>query len=347
MASPPCGGAVRTYAGKVEQSIRTEGHGTSEGGPRAFISYSHDNLEHKAWVLALAERLRGHGVDVVLDQWELVAGKELPQFMESGLSSSEWVIAICTTAYNSKANARDGGAGYESRIITADLFSHASRKDHVIPILRDANAAPPVPTFLTGLKWVDLREDGLYDDGYEELLRRLHQEPANPKPDLGPNPFAERDGELWVPLNHRPDRYFQPAGRGRVEFPYENNSGNLVLGAGDYRFTTHWSSCGPGSLYFYRDPSDIHSVALAPQPGTFENVGDAFHYDSSSRTRVASVGDAALFRNRNDYWLAVLVEDVTIRNRSDPQSLALLVGAYLILTDRSSRFSSGARSTRR
>jgi len=37
--------------------------------PRVFVSYSHDSPEHSARVLALAQALRGHGIDVELDQF--------------------------------------------------------------------------------------------------------------------------------------------------------------------------------------------------------------------------------------------------------------------------------------
>jgi SEFIR domain len=38
--------------------------------PKVFISYSHDSPAHEATVLALANRLRGNGIDAVLDQYE-------------------------------------------------------------------------------------------------------------------------------------------------------------------------------------------------------------------------------------------------------------------------------------
>lgn len=50
--------------------------------PKVFISYSWDtegeNLEHKKWVLDLATKLRFHGVDVTLDQFDLRLGDDLP-----------------------------------------------------------------------------------------------------------------------------------------------------------------------------------------------------------------------------------------------------------------------------
>jgi len=52
--------------------------------PRLFISYSHDDQAHKDWVLMLATRLVANGVDVLLDQWDMRLGSDLPRFMENG-----------------------------------------------------------------------------------------------------------------------------------------------------------------------------------------------------------------------------------------------------------------------
>jgi TIR domain len=50
--------------------------------PKAFISYSHDTLEHKKWILELATRLRNNGIDAILDQFELQPGDDVPHLME-------------------------------------------------------------------------------------------------------------------------------------------------------------------------------------------------------------------------------------------------------------------------
>ena len=41
------------------------------------MSYSHESNEHRDWVLALATRLRGNGVDVCLDRWDVTLGETL------------------------------------------------------------------------------------------------------------------------------------------------------------------------------------------------------------------------------------------------------------------------------
>ena len=64
--------------------------------PKVFISYSHDNLEHKKWVLDLAIRMRNNGIDAIIDQWELKPGDDLPHFMETHLASPDKIIMICS-----------------------------------------------------------------------------------------------------------------------------------------------------------------------------------------------------------------------------------------------------------
>lgn len=81
--------------------------------PTVFISYSHDNDAHKAWVLKLATDLRSHGVNAILDQWDLRVGSDLRFFMEQGLSEANLVLCICSKAYVDKFNSGNGGSGYE------------------------------------------------------------------------------------------------------------------------------------------------------------------------------------------------------------------------------------------
>jgi hypothetical protein len=161
--------------------------------PRAFISYSHDSPFHKDWVRALAQRLTRDGVDVVLDQWDLSVGDELPRFMERSLAESDFVILICTEAYADKANERVGGVGYEATILSDLLLRQApvtnDGSSRVIPVLRQSRRPPTLPRFASGRLYVDLSD---VDNGtnYEDLLRVLHNAPRYTRPAIGPNPFA-------------------------------------------------------------------------------------------------------------------------------------------------------------
>ena len=104
--------------------------------PTVFISYSHDSENHKAWVLKLATDLRSHGVNAILDQWDLRLGTDLRFFMENGLSSSALVLCVCSENYVQKVDTGTGGSGYEGMIMTQGLLQNA-KAEYVIPIVRN------------------------------------------------------------------------------------------------------------------------------------------------------------------------------------------------------------------
>ena len=283
--------------------------------PLAFVSYSWDRDEHQDWVLQLATRLRGDGVDVVLDRWDTRLGSDLGLFMEQAGDTAYRVIAIVTARYVEKADAADGGVGYERRVITPSLMRdlHGHR---VIPVLRDNHEAQ-LPRFLGAARYIDFRNDDDYEEKYYELLQELHGLQATPKPPLGKNPFAALpDEEVPVALRHDPARYVMPALEGEISFDYTNNNGSFTVGAGERAFTLNFSTGGHASIHIYNDPADINTIALAPGVRTPDEVGDASSYDGSSRTRTIHVGDAAILRNRNNYWAAVFVDEVLTRESS-------------------------------
>ncbi|MGU9815608.1 toll/interleukin-1 receptor domain-containing protein [Pseudomonas sp. LF135] len=156
---------------------------------KVFISYSHDSDEHKQWVLKLATDLRAQGLDAILDQWDLVLGGNLPRFMEQGLSSAAKVLVICTNNYNEKSNAGKGGAGYEGQILTAEIYR---RQDSVkyIPVVFGATTDPKTPTCLDGRMYTDFTNQDDYDNNLKTLIHELYGVKLQPKPALGPSPFA-------------------------------------------------------------------------------------------------------------------------------------------------------------
>ena len=157
--------------------------------PKVFISYSHDSPEHKRWVSELAARLRHNGIDAILDQWDLGPGDDITLFMESGLRDSDRVLVICTDTYVSKANAGEGGVGYERMIVTAQLIQNLGT-NKFIPVIRQASGEEKTPTFLGTRVFIDFTAESQFDAAFEKLLRELHREPTMQKPPLGKSPFA-------------------------------------------------------------------------------------------------------------------------------------------------------------
>ncbi|OJF70352.1 hypothetical protein BK026_17090 [Alteromonas sp. V450] len=155
--------------------------------PRVFISYSHDSAQHKEWVLSFATTLRQRGVDAVLDQWDLKPGNDLPHFMETELASSDFALMICSERYVEKANAGQGGVGYEKMIMTSSLLKTID-SSKVIPIIRE-NPQKSVPTFMGSKLYIDFSKDKDVEYSLDELLRTLLNSPLFEKPEIGSNPF--------------------------------------------------------------------------------------------------------------------------------------------------------------
>lgn len=141
--------------------------------PRAFISYSWDSDEHKQWVCELATKLRQDGVDIMLDQWGVAPGDELPEFMEHSLRENDFVLIVCTPEYKRKSDGRIGGVGYEGHIMTAELFT-ANNKRKFIPILRHARWGEASPSWLRGKYYIDLYRTDRFEANYQDLLNTLY-----------------------------------------------------------------------------------------------------------------------------------------------------------------------------
>lgn len=304
--------------------------------PKVFVSYSHDSESHKDWVLTLSTRLVKNGVDVVLDQWDLTLGSDLPRFMETGLTEAKRVLAICSLPYIEKANAGRGGVGYEKMILTGELMKDVSQ-DKIIPVIRANSSDPLVPTFLNSRVFVDFRDDSVYEAQYAELLRDLHGQQVKPRPPLGPNPFAVEHQAVEPMVSFASERYASPALSGTATFDYSNNNGRYVVGAGDMAFETAWSGGGSRSIHAYRDPPSIRSVALALGVSQIDDIGDASSYDISSRVRTPKLGEIAVWQNTSGYYLATKLD--RLQSRGDGASKDEIEFSYVIAPNKSASFS--------
>ncbi len=189
---------------------------------KVFISYSHDNIEHKEWVLQLATRLRSHNVDSVLDQWDLKPGDDIPIFMEKNLSESHKTLMICTERYTDKANKGEGGVGYEKMILTSSLIQKID-ENTIIPIIRQ-NGKHKVPTFLKTKLYIDFSLNEDYEFKFDELIRSIHNSAIREKPPVRNEPL---DSELQIKNSHINDSLKKLMGV--VVFLYERNPRATIL----------------------------------------------------------------------------------------------------------------------
>lgn len=154
--------------------------------PKVFISYSWESKEHSDWVNSLADKLLADGIEAIIDSYDVSPGDRLPKFMESSIKDSDYVIIICTEEYKRKANNREKGVGYESHIISAELYNnHNDRK--FIPIIRQGDFNTAVPTYLDGKLAIDLRGNPFNETSYKDLIASIFK--VKKKPKVGIRPY--------------------------------------------------------------------------------------------------------------------------------------------------------------
>lgn len=137
-----------------------------------FISYGWDNDEHKSWVHALADRLRPH-FDVKIDIKQPY-GSELNLFMEKMVAESDRVLLVLTPQYKKKADNRENGVGYESVLISDEIFNNQSTIKF-IPIIRQGTKKECYPKYLGNRKGVLMTDDNAFEDVLEELISDIKE----------------------------------------------------------------------------------------------------------------------------------------------------------------------------
>ena len=142
-----------------------------DGKPsKVFISYSHDTPGHKQWVSELVAKLHRKGVNVIFDQWDLRLEDDVTQFMERGIKDSDRVLVICTDSYVRKANAGEGGVGYEPMIVTRKLVEDVGTNKFILTA-RQTLGEDKTPSFLGTQIYIDLPDEDQFDEKFNELLR--------------------------------------------------------------------------------------------------------------------------------------------------------------------------------
>lgn len=141
-----------------------------------FIAYSHDNVEHMAWVKRFADDLSRLGTfEVLLDQ-DQAKGSSLTRFMEIGLERADKVLIIGTPEYKQKSEAGKGAA-FEGSIISTELM-HNIDSTKFYPILRSGTFETSFPPALQGRIGDDLSDDA----NYEKKLQTVVDSILNEKP---------------------------------------------------------------------------------------------------------------------------------------------------------------------
>lgn len=134
------------------------------------IVYSWDSEEHCVWVKKLAEELERNSVQVTYDQNSLALGDDINQFMEIAVDTASIILAICTEQYKEKIDGREGGSGYEGRMMAQVVKNHSAA---IIPITKDGYNDSKIPRAFQGLTSIDLELD-IKKEKFARLLQAIH-----------------------------------------------------------------------------------------------------------------------------------------------------------------------------
>jgi len=152
--------------------------------PRVFISYAQESDAHAAWVLALASRLRGDGLDAWIDQYDQFPPNGWRLWMTEQIERATWVLVVCTQEYQRRfdGNAPPNvgrGVRWESQHITQQLYDAKFANKRYVPVLPPGGDERFIPLPLKDYRTFRL------DGEYEALYRLLTDQPATPAPALG------------------------------------------------------------------------------------------------------------------------------------------------------------------
>jgi len=159
---------------------------SDETSPKVFISYSQDSPEHEDHVLEFSNRLCADGIDCNLDQYEISPPEGWPRWMDRQIHEADFILMICTPTYNRRVMGREQpgighGVAWESTLIYQYIYNTGTLNTKFIPILFEGASIADIPTPLQGASHYFPSTEV----GYEDLYRRLTNQPRTLKPVLG------------------------------------------------------------------------------------------------------------------------------------------------------------------
>lgn len=138
---------------------------------KLFVSYSHDDDEHMAWVKKFVEDLRADGFEVEYDQ-DNKLGASWTRFMTKGIAKNERVLVIGTPEYMKRSKKSSGGTAFETSIININLLQNLDTEKFV-SILRKGTYKNSFPILLGDRNGVDFSDDAKYTERLKELVAKL------------------------------------------------------------------------------------------------------------------------------------------------------------------------------
>ncbi|MFI7370688.1 TIR domain-containing protein [Actinoplanes sp. NPDC049668] len=186
---------------------------------RTFISYAHDNPEHRSLVREFWFFLRKSGLDAWSDFESAERRLEWPRTMESELARAEFILIIASPEYRRRAAADrppgeivGRGVEYESAFIRDRIYHDRHRWfARVLPVVLPGGSTDDLPEFLLPRTSTVYRVTDFSVAGAKGLLRVLTDQPSEIAPPIGEPPFlaplpapGDQPSEIAPPIGKPP-----------------------------------------------------------------------------------------------------------------------------------------------
>lgn len=159
--------------GKICSELLNETAYLTHRNMKLFISYSHDDDAHMAWVKQFADDLKAEGFDVEYDQ-DNNMGASWTRFMTKGIAKNERVLVIGTLEYTKRSKKSSGGTAFETSIININLLQNLDT-EKFIPILRRGSYAKSFPILVGDRNGIDFSNDAKYVENMKVLVTKLNK----------------------------------------------------------------------------------------------------------------------------------------------------------------------------
>lgn len=139
-----------------------------QAAPSVFVSHGHDSAEHVARVRALADRLRGDGLDVRIDLYVPPPPEGWPEWIKQQTADVDFVLVVCTASYRRRFEALASSTA-EGVLAQQLFYAGRGRPQGLLPVLLPGSTERDIPRALGSYTAYTLPDD------YDRLYRRMTQ----------------------------------------------------------------------------------------------------------------------------------------------------------------------------
>jgi hypothetical protein len=180
------------------------------GAMSIFISYARDH--EKQQILQLRDKLRGDGVEVVIDD-DVPGGpaQGWPRWGDTQVATAQLVLVACTEGYSlwdepDVASHKGFGVAAEAQAIRQYLYECGGSNDRILPVLFSEHAVELIPPWLRPYHRYVVTQEA----GYQELLGTIKRRTSSRPPDA--------DATVHVRWPHSDPSYPWPLANRRDQF---------------------------------------------------------------------------------------------------------------------------------